>query len=109
MTVFDRNRPAGVVIHMHVLLLAVELVDDVIAGSGLVRVIHSVTALFRRRVRIPLLHLLFDLVAGEATGSRARDRGEHFAIPATDAITQQAADDCANTGSGQARLVLRGL
>src|SRR3569832_2244955 len=62
---------------------------------------YSDATLLGRRVRISLLHLLFDLIAGITARSRAGQSGDDPRVATADPAAQQPTDHCADTGTDQ--------
>src|SRR5882757_8675323 len=105
LTVANGNDFARVMVHVDLVALAIELVNDVIAGRFFAAVIGRDTALFRRSVGIAFLYLLLDLVTGITAGSSACQTGNNSRVATADAATQQAAYDCTDTRTHEPMLV----
>src|ERR1700681_1167642 len=100
--ILDRDAGTRIVIHVHVVLIAVQSVYDVVSGGYFATVVHRGATLFSGRVGITLLNLFLDLVAGVASSRSSSDRGQHFAVAATKFTAQEPANYRAHTGAHQA-------
>src|ERR1700730_3919042 len=96
-------------VQVDVMALAIQHVHDLVSFRFLVTVVHSDTALLRRSVRVSLLYLLLDLVAGVATRCRACEASKDPRVSSADPAAQQSAHDRTDAGSYQPVLVFGGL
>src|SRR5258708_11486048 len=91
------------------MLAAVQFVDDIESSRLFLHVIHRVAALLRRRVRVLLLRILLNRVAGVAACTRAGHGWQGLAASAADLMPQHAADQGADSGANQTVLIFDGL
>src|ERR1700674_1040670 len=66
---------------------------------------HRVAALLCRRVRVLLLGILLNLIAGVATRARTRNGRQGLAASAADLMPQDAANQRVNSGTNQTVLI----
>src|SRR5271166_642591 len=107
--VFHRYGSTRISICVQVMLAAVHFVDDFESGRLFLYVIHRIATLLRRSVRVVLLGILLNLVAGVATCTRTSDRCQGLAAAATNLMSQDAADQRTESGTYQPVLIFDGL
>src|ERR1700687_5827904 len=84
LAVADRNAVTGIVIHLDGPFLIAEAIPYRIADLFLGFIVDRLTPGFRRRVRVFILHVLFNSIAAVAARGRAGDRGDVPSAAAAD-------------------------
>src|SRR3981189_2455587 len=90
-------------------LATVQFVDDIESSRLFLHVKYRGAALLRRRVRVLLLRILLNFIAGIAACARTGHGCQSLAASATNLMPQDAANQGADSGTYQAVLILDGL
>src|ERR1700719_3269578 len=87
------------------MLAAVQFINDIESSRLLLMVIHRFAALLCRRVRVLLLGILLNLIAGVATRARTRNGRQGLAASTADLMPQDASNQGSNSGANQTVLI----
>ena len=100
--IVDRDTIARVVIHVYNTLLITQTIGDIVTHHLLPAFILRFAAHLPRCLRIGILHVFLDPVAGVSASSGSADCRHDTAVAASDLIAKQTADHRTNGCTGNA-------